>query len=122
MSLKETMRDGMLASYRFRECALTNCAICERSITRAAFEMIWYYTNPNSDVPDHAQVQVIGGGKTWRVVTPICDKCAPPCKKCDLPRRTKKVAVYANKLSAMRSSPVKGQGYCQHSHVFGMIL
>lgn len=120
MSLKDAMREGLMASYRFRTCEQTNCAICKRAITRAAFEMLWYYTAPDTELPDYAQVQLLGGGKTWRVVVPICEKCAPPCGKCKLPRRTKKVAGYADQLSAMRGSPVKGQGHCQHAHFFGM--
>jgi hypothetical protein len=51
MSIKDTLREGLLASYRFRPCDPTNCAICERSVTRAAFEMLWYYAAPGSEGP-----------------------------------------------------------------------
>lgn len=123
MSIKDAMRERLLASYRFRSCSETYCVLCERSITRAAFEMLWYYAAPNSKLPTHAQAESIAGGQTWRVVFPICEKCAPPCRKCSLPRRTKAVGALADRLTAMRGGKeVTGQGHCRHAHFLGMVF
>lgn len=116
------MRDTLLEGYKFRACAATPCATCKREVTRAAFDMLWYYASPKDQLPVGAVGQPIHGGEAILVRFPICEKCAPPCGKCQLPRRTAKVRQLTANVSAARGRKVAGQGYCRHVRFLGVAL
>jgi len=122
LSLKETMRNALLEGYKFRACEATPCATCSKTVTRAAFDMLWYYANPTDELPAGAVGQPIHGGATILVRFPICEKCAPPCGKCQLPRNSAKVKRLTELTSQRVGRPVSGKGYCQHIHFLGLAL
>ena len=122
MTLKDSMRDALLATYRFRPCAVMPCAICGRDVTRAAFGLVWYYAKPNDRLPNRSVSIPIHGEATLLVQFPICESCAPECKKCDLPRRKKAVMNFMNQISEELGRNVSGEGYCRHVHVLGMVI
>ena len=122
MTSKEEMRDALLDSYRFRPCETTECAVCSNIVTRAAFGLLWYYADPSDILPPRALTEHLRGRDTLLVQFPICDACAPECKKCHLPRRNKAVQDLITEVSEHIGRPVSGQGYCDHTHILGFVF
>jgi hypothetical protein len=56
----------------------------------------------------------------------ICDRCAPPCKKCQLPIRTKTVREFFDRTEASKNTATSvhwGNGICAHRiRLFGLVL
>ena len=107
---RQILRDSLTESYKHRESPGTICAICGTNRSRYAFHVIEYTES------------VVGGLIDGSY--PICEKCAPPCKKCGLPIQTKIVIdFYKQNTSQNRQSHHLhwGVGVCtKHLRIFGI--
>ena len=56
------MRQALLAGYKFRDCDPVGCATCSQTVTRAAFDVLWYYAGPEDQLPSGPVGEPIHGG------------------------------------------------------------
>ena len=107
---RQAIRDGLLASYKHREAPGIKCAICGAEHSKYAFNVITYaQSTPNGHIDGSF---------------PICEKCAPPCKKCGLPVATKPVIQFYKRLKDQEAETISihwGTGICtKHMRIFGI--
>lgn len=105
---RNQLRKDLFESYKHRIIKDCACTICERADTPLAFHILETSfgegeTLPSSFVPMSASRGRVRGSY------PICDSCAPACKKCQLPIPTEKIMELGFKLHAQT-----GNGICQH--------
>ena len=92
------------------------CAICGKKGGNLALSVIKYTQDRNAPFPQYFVPQSASGGIV-RGCFPVCDRCAPPCKKCNLPRYTDKI----KKLMEEKKKELHGDytlmlsyGVCNH--------
>ena len=106
-SMKDQIRDGLLDSYRHRAANGASCALCGNNSRSLAFHMLEASFNEGTSLPKAFTPMSASMGRV-RGSFPICDTCAPSCKKCQLPIPTEKVMELGHSLTA-----VIGNGTCQ---------
>ena len=122
MDMREQMRKMAEDSQRFMVVEDCTCFACGRSTDRVALNLIWYYATPTVTPIDGGILKPIAGGEKAVVQFPICNTCAPPCKKCQLPRKTKVVRQAGERVSKLLGRKVSGFPGCRHAHILGLVL
>jgi len=109
-NFRQTLRDSLIQSYKHRESPGTICAICGTKDSRYAFHVIEY--------SEYAAGNHMDGSYA------ICEKCAPPCKKCGLPIQTKIVIEFYKQQTSQNQQSHHlhwGVGVCdKHIRIFGI--
>jgi len=108
------LRNALREDAKHRVSSDTTCGICGSKNSRFAFHVIetsfvLYDPRPG-----------FGSGSI-----PVCELCAPPCKKCGLPIVTKKVMNYIkqNQPTSPEVSLRLGNGVCtEHIHILGLSI
>mgnify|MGYP003666428369 CR=1 FL=1 len=116
---RSEIRKALLEDSKHRHTAPVHCACCGELSERVATEMLWYYSTPGESTPEFTYAQPMGSGDMCRVRFAICDKCAPDCKKCKQPKRSKKLKAYQSKVAKQIGRTPKGQGFCRCFKLFG---
>ncbi len=91
------------------------CAICGRLDLKLATHVIQYAQPQNKSLPTGFLPMSASGG-TIRDCFPICEKCAPPYKKCGLPLPTRKVKDFLKTKRVELSGDIAlyyGNGVCR---------
>jgi hypothetical protein len=111
------IRSALIKSYRPRNESGVSCACCSRQGVLLSFHAIEYYQDealplPKSFVPMSQSRGSIRGS------FPICIICAPPCRKCGLPKDTETLLEFYDALdkSDIPGQIVGGNGRCKHLH------
>jgi hypothetical protein len=105
---RNELKDGLTASYKHRDGEGSACAICGNTSRPLAFHVLGDTFDETSNIPDIFVPMSSSMGKV-KGSYPICNYCAPACKKCGLPLPTEKVLEYGHNLSAK-----PGLGLCAH--------
>lgn len=109
---RKELREALLESYQHRAEPGTKCAMCGVENGRYAFHVIEFaqYT-PRGHIDGSF---------------PLCEKCAPPCKKCKMPIRTSSVIKFYKKRLAENFKSLSihwGVGVCEmHMHILGITI
>lgn len=119
MSMRDTMRKMAEDGQKFMLVPECNCISCGQKITRAALNLIWYYDEPGAAPLPGGIAKLIGQGSKMVVQFPVCDTCAPECKKCHLPIKTKAVVDASRRVSRQLGRDVSGFPGCRHKHFSG---
>jgi hypothetical protein len=106
--LKDTLRQGLLESFKPRISEDSACALCGKTNAPLAFHMLESSYNEGDNLPKSFVPMSASRGRV-RGSFPICTSCAPACKKCQLPIPTEKVLELGHMLHAKT-----GNGICQH--------
>lgn len=113
----QVLREGLIESYRHRDVAGATCCVCGASGVPMAARIIDYAFPVGAKAPDgfisaSSSVGTIRGG------FPVCVVCAPPCGRCGMPVRTKRVrarfAELSKRLHSSNSPLAWGNGSCDH--------
>ncbi len=108
-NIRQALRNALLESYKHKAAPGTKCVICGIENSKYAFHVI--------EFAQYSQGGHVDGSY------PICEKCAPPCKKCSLPVQSKLVIQFFKKLQGQNSESVSihwGVGVCsEHISLFG---
>lgn len=104
---REQIRQELLASYKHRSGGAAACALCGSKSRPLAFHMLESSFNEGSALPNEFVPMSASMGRV-RGSFPICDSCAPPCKKCRLPIPAERVMELGHRLNA-----TNGNGVCQ---------
>jgi len=105
--LREQLRQGLIDSFKHRIENGCACALCGNTALPLAFHMLEASFNDGAELPDNFVPMSSSMGRT-RGSYPICNSCAPACKKCQLPIPTEKVLELGHELNAKT-----GNGICQ---------
>lgn len=116
------MRQMAEDSQKFMPVSECTCISCGRRINRAALNLIWYYGAPGARPIQGGIAKPISQGSLTIIQFPVCDECAPPCRKCDLPIKTKAVREAAQKVSRQLGRRVSGFPGCRHTQFRGSSL
>ena len=103
---REKMRQGLLDSYKHRLEPNAHCALCGNTTHPLAFHILEGSLNEGIQFPKGFFPMSVSNGRI-RGSFPICDCCAPPCKKCKLPIPREKVLEFGYRTGAQ-----KGIGIC----------
>lgn len=122
MNFRDTIKKMAEDSEKFLPVPECHCISCGRAIDRAALNLIWYYDEPDAKPLPGGIAKPIGRGSMTLVQFPICETCAPPCKKCDLPIRTRAVRQASQRVSRQLGRDVRGMPGCRHIHLPGSSL
>jgi hypothetical protein len=122
MNLRDTLRNAVEEGQKFLDVPTCHCIACHNEISRAAMNLIWYYDDPGAEPIEGGVAKMIGGGDKVVVQFPICEVCAPPCKKCQLPRRTDAVKRAEKNVSQKLGRQVSGFVGCRHTHLLGLVF
>ena len=98
------------------------CYSCGNSITEAALNLIWYYDSSAATPVKGGIMKPLSGGEKAVVQFPFCKTCAPPCRKCNLPRKTKAVLRAGERISSELGRTVSGFQGCRHTHILGFVI
>jgi hypothetical protein len=124
MGLHEGIREELLKSFKHRSTNDQCCAICGATEKPLAFHVLQYAQSEQENLPD-AFVPMSASRGTIRGCFPVCDTCAPPCRKCGLPIVTKRVRVFYNRTCAnlpkKTHSLLYGNGVCK-THLHPMLI
>tara|TARA_R110002095_G_scaffold66742_4_gene56661 strand:+ start:872 stop:1273 length:402 start_codon:yes stop_codon:yes gene_type:complete len=112
---REQIRQGLLDSYKHRVESNCGCAVCGNTTKPLAFHMLETAFNEADALPSIFTAMSSSRGRI-RGSYPICNSCAPACKKCQLPIPTEKVMELGHKLSAHT-----GSGICKDIK-FGLLF
>lgn len=97
-------------SYKHRGAKDTKCAICGKKNGKFAFHVIEFSIYEQNGHLDGSY--------------PLCEVCAPPCKKCGIPQINKKVKSFFAKINAEKKPNESirwGVGICtEHISLFGI--
>lgn len=107
-SLKDQLRQGLLDSYKHRIDKDCSCAICGKTKVPLAFHVLEAEFNEGVTL-SRGFVPMSASRGRIRGSYPLCDSCAPPCRKCNLPIPTERVLDYGHNIGASN-----GNGICQH--------
>jgi hypothetical protein len=88
----------------------------------AALNLLWYYDEPSASPIPGGILKIIAGGSKAIVQFPICETCAPPCRKCHLPRTTNAVLRAGDRASKELGRKVSGFPGCRHIHILGFVF
>lgn len=106
---------GLKESFLHRYIENTPCAICGELNLKLATHVLQYAQAQNETLPDGFLPMSASGG-TIRGCFPICEKCAPPCKRCNLPLPTRKVKEFFKTKKSELSGDIAlyyGNGVCR---------
>jgi hypothetical protein len=98
------------------------CYSCGRTISEAALNLIWYYDSPSAIPISGGILKPLSSGETAVVQFPFCKSCAPPCRKCHLPRKTKAVLRADARVTRELGREVSGFPGCRHMHILGFVI
>lgn len=105
---RDELRQGLLDSHKHRIEKECSCSICGKANIPLAFHVLEASFDEGSTLPTSFVPMSASRGRI-RGSYPICNFCAPACKKCQLPVPTEKVMEQGHKLNANT-----GNGICQH--------
>ncbi len=108
---RDKLRQGLLESYKHRTIDACHCSLCGKANTPLAFHMLEASFDEGAKLPTSFVPMSASRGRI-RGSYPICNSCAPACKKCQLPVPTEKVMEHGHKLNANT-----GNGICQHIQI-----
>ena len=118
----ETIRSVLVNSYKHRTSPGTACAACGATNRPCAFHLVEYAQPSGRSVPPRFVAMSESGG-TIRGAFVFCDRCAPACRKCELPRVSGRIrAVFKGLRKSLDSSETClqwGSGRCEHFHFLG---
>lgn len=121
-NLRRELAKGIDEAHRHRFVEGARCAICGAEDVKVALHVIKFAAGKGEAVPDGAIPQSESFG-TVRGGFPICERCAPPCPKCNLPVVKKPVKEYFesvhNKWHSSNSPINWSNGKCSHFWLFG---
>ena len=109
--LRDQLRKELLDSYKHRIVSDCSCAICGKTNSPLAFHVLEESFNEDDALPISFVKMSSSRGRV-RGSYPVCNSCAPGCKKCQLPITTEKVMEYSNKFNIRY-----GNGMCQHMQI-----
>jgi hypothetical protein len=101
------------------------CSVCGRDDRPVAYRIIEYGSCDPAPVT-HIPIMGVHGG-----YFPMCEDCAPPCRKCGLPVRNATAKKYFRHICKVRRvdhptvirEPIQwGSGICQHKRFLGLVL
>jgi hypothetical protein len=118
------IREQLLKESEHKDMPGKSCTRCGKSGRPMAFH-IFQCATTESVTPPVWFIPVSASGGTLRGRTPICDRCAPPCKKCRQPIPTKRVLSMKSRLLAELppgSVVLVGNGICKdHMHLSAIL-
>lgn len=120
--MRKAMKQMAEDSQKFMPIPEGTCISCGRRINRAALNLIWHYGEPGARPIQGGIAKPISQGSLTIIQFPVCDECAPPCRKCDLPIKTKAVREAAKKVSRQLGRRVSGFPGCRHTQLPGSSL
>jgi len=107
-SLQDTIGGQLRESYKHREESGVICARCGAEAKPLAFHALEKNFDADVKLPRGAVPMSVSRGRV-RTSFPLCSTCAPPCRKCALPRLTDRALEYGHALGA-----TVGLGVCEH--------
>jgi hypothetical protein len=114
------IREQLLKESEHQQMPGKTCTRCRKSGRPMAFQM-FQCAMPEKATPPTWFVAVSASGGTLRGRTPICNRCAPACKKCRQPIPTKRVLSMKDRLLSELppgSVVLVGNGICKdHMHL-----
>lgn len=126
-SLRDSLRESLLESYRFRASEGTACGRCGVIGRPLAFHVIEFSGAGAVDPPSGCvpmSSRRYGGVEGWRGAFPLCATCAPPCSKCGLPVPTEAALEFLHSLQgrSVGGRASLGLGVCrEHIHMSSML-
>ena len=103
---RQTMRDEIRKSYLHRKTEGCVCALCGSQDSPLALHLLEKSIKENEPLPNGFLPMAVSMGYV-KGAFPVCDKCAPECKSCQLPIYTPNVHAYRKTVQAKL-----GVGYC----------
>lgn len=118
-NLRESLRPGLLDSYRPRVAGDTPCAKCSKKGKLLSFHVSEYSGSGKVNPPPGCvpmSSRKFGNTEGWNGSFPLCTNCAPICTKCGLPMPTEAVLEYIHNLTLEEFGVGvrQGQGFCEH--------
>lgn len=116
MNLKSKIASQLKKDYMHRDAEKLHCSMCRISGVPLAFHVVEKLVADKSTFPD-GFVPLAHSRGFYRGSFPLCAKCAPACKKCDLPIVTKAIDQFTKNKNA-----IIGNGFCRdHIHAEQLI-
>lgn len=119
----DEIRKGLFEAYKHKKLEGFICIVCGAKNRKLALHVIEFYHSDSVATPK-CFVQMSHSRGTLRGSVPICDKCCPPCSRCNLPIVTtyykKIIKALSEKFSNISFS--FGNGICKHIHIQNDIL
>lgn len=114
----DEIRKGLIEAYKHKHLEEFRCVVCGAKKVKFALHVIEFYHHDSISTPA-CLVKMSHSRETMRGSVPICEKCCPPCRKCDLPIATTFFNKVVQELKQAYPSVtfVIGNGICKHIHV-----
>lgn len=120
------LRAGLLQSYRHRAVEGFPCSLCGRFERPLALHLVeWSQPGEFPVLWRDLIIPMSQSDTTGELCTRgsfgFCDECAPPCRKCGLPVRTKAIEDFRRERQGLVPDPstyllLSGVGDCRHAH------
>lgn len=108
---REQLRSGLRDSYRHRDVQGAACALCGREQVPLALHVLEVSVNANTPTPPGFLAMSESRGRVLGSY-PVCARCAPACKQCQMPVPREKVLEFGHRRDART-----GNGVCsEHIH------
>lgn len=115
-NLKQQLREQLLQSYRHKLAEGVACSMCGATGVPLAFNVIEKSIDVGEPTPKGFVPMSSSRGRV-RGSFPVCITCAPPCKRCGLPRLSDRLMEFAHATGA----PL-GSGACEHIQWGALLL